>query len=216
MVDLCEPRDLWDHGLPRGAVANAGRRVALVDPVADAFTLGEHCLFDGDLVRLRADANGTMPAGLVAGMSYYIKRIDDARFQLAASSGGAAIDITTAGSNVIVVVPINYEAVCAWASGIVYDMVPAHAVPFVDPVPPVMRATAAELAAWKVMQITGSGQPASLLAMLEAVQKRVARWATGVPIRDENATEPANLSAGAPAASAPYEDRRGWSRYGGL
>lgn len=216
MVDLCAPRDLFDHGLPRGAVANAGRRVSLVDPAADALTLGEHCFFDGDVVRLRADANGSMPAGLTAGTAYYVKRLDDARFQLAASSGGATIDFTTAGANVIVVTPINYEATCAWASEIIFDMVPAHAVPFTSPVPPILRNTAAELAATKIMQVTGSGAPVSLMKIYDEARKRVERWATGVPIRDANATEPANLAATGVSTTAPYEDRRGWSRYGGL
>ncbi len=212
MVDLCEPRDIWEH-LPKGTVANPGRLVALIDPAADAFTLGEHNFADGDVVRFRADA-GAMPAPLGAGTAYYTKPIDDARFQVAATSGGDAIDVTSAGRNVLVIAPVDYAAACRWASRIIEDMIPAHAVPFTSPVPPVLRLTAAEFAALKVMSKTGSGAPVSLTRFYDEARKRVERWATGVPIRDADATEPANLSAS--ASSLPYEDRRGWSRYGGL
>lgn len=217
MVDLCEPRDLWDHGLPRGGVANPGRPVPLIDPLADTFTLGEHCFSDDDVVRLRPAAGGSMPGGLTAGATYYVKVVDDVHFQLAASSGGAAINILTAGQSVLVVAPINYQAACAWASQIVFDMVPAHAVPFTSPVPPILRMTAAELAARKIMQVTGSGESVSLTALADLALKRVERWATGVPIRDANATAAANLAASATLSpTAPNTDRRGWGQYGGL
>lgn len=217
MVDLCEPRDLWDHGLPRGAVANPGRVAALIDPLTDTLTLGEHCFSDDDQVRLRPAAGGSMPAGLTAGATYYVKATDDAHFQLAASPGGSVVNILTAGMSVLVVAPINYQAACAWASQIVFDMVPAHAVPATSPVPPILRMTAAELAARKIMQVTGSGEAVSLTALADMAFKRVERWATGVPIRDANATEASNLAASAARSptAAPL-DVRGWHRYGGL
>lgn len=217
MVDLCEPRDLWDHGLPRGAVANPGRAVSLVDPLTDTLTLGEHCFSDGDSVRLRPANGGSMPGGLTAGATYYVKVTDDAHFQLAAVADGAAINILTAGQSVLVVAPINYAAACAWASQIVCDMVPAHAVPFLDPVPAILRMTAAELAARKIMQVTGSGESVALTALADAAFKRVERWATGVPIRDADATVASNLAASAVLSpTAPLTDRRGWGQYGGL
>ncbi len=216
MVDLCEPRDLWDHGLPRGAVANPGRPVALIDPLTDTLTLGEHCFDDGLSVRLRAANGGTLPGGITAGVSYFVKVVDDARFQLEASVGAGPVDILTAGMSVLVVAPVNYKAACEWASALVYDMVPAHAVPFTLPVPPILRATAAELAARKIMSVTGSGEPASLMSLYDLALKRVERWATGVPIRDPNSTEASNLAASAVSPTAPLTDRRGWSRYGCL
>lgn len=216
MVDLCEPRDLWDNGLPRGAVANPGRPAARIDPAADTITINEHNFFDGDTVRLRPAAGGSMPGGVVEGQSYFVKVVDDARFQLEVAEGAGAVDIQTAGLSVIVVAPVNYTAACAWASGVICDMVPAHAVPFLDPVPPILRTTAAELAARKIMNVTGSGEPVSLTAMADAAFKRVERWATGVPIRDANATEAANLAASSTSTSAAAADPRGWGRYGGL
>lgn len=215
MVDLCEPRDLWDHGLPRGAVANPGRVAALIDPLTDTITLGEHCFFDGDAVRLRPAAGGSMPQGLTAGATYFVKVTDDARFQLEMTVGAGAVNFTTAGMSVLVVAPVNYAAACAWASQLIYDMVPAHAVPFTDPVPPILRMTAAELAARKIMQTTGSGEAVSLTALADLALKRVERWATGVPIRDPNATEAANLATPV-TATAALTDRRGWGTYGAL
>ncbi len=217
MVDLCAPRDLWDHGLTRGAVANPGRLASRIDPLSDTLTLGEHCFSDADLVRLRPANGGSMPGGLVEGAPYYVLVVDDARFQLEASVGAGPVDILTAGASVLVVVPVNYTAACAWASQVVFDMVPAHAVPFVDPVPPILRMTAAELAARKIMQVTGSGESVSLTALADLALKRVERWATGVPIRDANATEASNLAASAVLSpTAPLTDRRGWGQYGGL
>ncbi len=117
----------------------------------------------------------------------------------------------------LVVVPINYKAACEWASQLISDMVPAHAVPFTSPVPPILRMTAAELAARKIMQTTGSGELVSLTALADLALKRVERWATGVPIRDANATEAANLATSAVASpTVPLTDRRGWGQYGGL
>jgi hypothetical protein len=49
--------------------------------------------------------------------------------------------------------------------------------------------------------------------MVTEARKHLARLSTGAPVRDANATAPANLAA---SASAPYVDSRGWSRYGGI
>jgi hypothetical protein len=43
-------------------------------------------------------------------------------------------------------------------------------------------------------------------------EKRIARWAAGIPVRNAPGQTPAGLAA---SATVPYRDRRGWSRYGG-
>lgn len=213
MSEYCSPSDLYSYGLPRGALANPGRVAASVSAATDSFVLGEHGFSTDDPVTFRAEADGNLPSPLVEGVIYYAVVSFSDTFSVAASVGGAPIDLTTDGMNVIVIAPLPIQAAIQWASSIIEDMVPAHLVPFEAPIHDLVRATCAELAAGKLLTIIGAGNK-SLSEMIDAAHKRLARWARGVPLRGENVPKRANLAVGATSASTP--DPTGWRRYGGI
>lgn len=210
MVSYCDESDLYDFGLPRGSLANPARPV-VADATADSFTLDMHGFVDDDEVSFRADPGGSLPTGLSAGVAYFVKRLSEYAFQVAATSGGAAIDFTTAGSRVVAYAPINLGAAIQWASRVLDDaMQGSTLVPLTEPVPEIIRMTCAELAAGKLM--AGRNGSRALHEVIDAATKRAAKWAKVRP-QGENAGKPAGLAA---SATAPYCDRRGWNRFGGI
>lgn len=214
-VSYCTVADLFANGLPRGALANAGRLVAGgggASISANTIPLDQHGLSLNDQFTLRAEAGGSLPAPLVAGTTYYAIPVNDGAFSAAATANGAAIDLTTAGSRILVVVPINYAAAIAYGAALIDDMLPAHIVPLEAPYPPIVTMTNAELAIGKLMQGSGSGSK-SMGEMVDAARKRMADWARGRPLRGTNVPPAANVSV---SATVPYRDARGWSRFGGL
>jgi hypothetical protein len=211
VADYCEPRDVYAHGLPRGAVPNPARLAESVSSSTNAITLSEHGFSLNDPASFRAEAGGSLPAPLVEGTTYYAIALDDARFQVANAEDGAPIDLTTAGSNVLVISPLPIASAITWASQIIDDMLPAHVVPLdADAIPEIVRMTCAELAAGKLARYSGA-ESKPLMEIVDAATKRLERWGKGVPIR--GAVEPPNANL-ARSATAPYRDRRGWNRTG--
>ncbi len=209
----CAPADLYAFGLPRGSIPNPGRPLASVSSSANELTLDEHGLSENTLFRLRVEAGGDMPGGLSAGTPYYALPVDDSRFQVRAVADGPAIDITSDGDaeRVILIVPLDPESWIRWASRLIDELLPAHVVPLVAPYPEVVVMTTAELAAGKGLGFGGTSSR-TLMQARDAAEKRLERWGKGIPVRNAPGQTPANL---AQAATVPYRDRRGWSRYGG-
>jgi hypothetical protein len=211
-LTYAEPSDLYAYGLQRGGVQNAGRLVASVNTTANTLTLDVHGFALNDPIRFRADAGGTLPAPLVEGTDYFAIPVGESTFSVAAAADGSAIDISAAGSRTLVIAPLPIESALNWASRLIDDMLAGHPVPLEAPIPEIVRMTCAELAAGKLQALRGVSS-VSLTAMIDGAQKRLARWALGVPVRGEGAQQPAQLSA---SASVPYSDARGWNRFGGL
>jgi hypothetical protein len=211
--DYCGPSDLYDHGIVRGAVSNRGRVVDAISSSTDTIPLDVHGFELGDPVTLRAEAGGALPAPLAEGTTYYAIPLTESSFKLALTATGPAIDLTSAGAHVVIIAPLPVGAAISWASRVVDDMLPAHVVPLADPVPPIVRFTTAELAAWKLSSRGGSGS-ISLTAIVDAAQKRIARWAAGVPIRGTNVQAASNLAAAGGASLA--RRRSDWDRFGGI
>lgn len=67
-----------------------------VDTGANTITMTAHPFADGDIVRLKTD--GTLPGGLVTSKEYYVIGSTANTIQLSETSGGTAVDITSAGS----------------------------------------------------------------------------------------------------------------------
>jgi hypothetical protein len=214
VIDYCSTSDLNAFGIPRGSVPNPGRVVASVNTTDNTLTLDAHDLSVDEVITFRAGNGGSLPAPLVAGTTYYADPLDDTRFRVRASVGGAAIDLTTAGSIVLLLVPLNKAAAISFASRLLDNMLPSHVVPLdADAIPDVVRHTCAELAAWKLASMRGAASK-SLTDMYKAADEVVKRWAKGVPVRGTPAANKrANLAV---SATAPYVDRRGWNRFGGI
>lgn len=208
----CSAGDLYQFGLPRGALPNPGRLAAFVDATANTITLNTHGFAQDDPVSFRAEAGGSLPAPLGEGLYYFAAPVTDDSFSVALTASGAVIDLLTEGTRTIVIAPLPIAAAISWASRVIDDMLPAHLVPLALPVAEIVRMTCAELAAGKLLSRTGA-QSKSLSEIVDAANKRLSRWALGVPIRGENAPAPANLAT---SATVPYRDSRGWSQFGGI
>lgn len=213
MVDYCTPADLYSFGLPRGSLPNAGRLAGGVNVTTNAIELDAHGFETGDPVTFRAESGGVLASPIQAGVTYYAIPVTDSSFRVSLTVGGDAIDITTAGSGLIVIAPLPIASAIAWATKIVEDMLPAHVIPL-DVVPEIVKMTTAELAIAKLASITG-GKSAVTTDMVDFAQKRLARWAKGVPLRGDANARPAAASC-AQTAIAPFNDARGWHRYGGI
>lgn len=212
MAGYCDPSDLFDYGMPRGAVPNPGRLLDTVNASTDACALDVHGFAADDPVMFRAEAGGSLPAPLAEGTTYYAIPVDESHFKVAATAGGAAIDLTTAGENVLAISPLPVAAAIVWASRFIDDMLPAHVVPLTAPYPPRIVSVCAELAAAK-LATRGGFVSKALADVRDGAVKALERWAKNVEIRGENAPQPAQ---GAASASVPYDDSRGWGRFGGL
>src|SRR5712692_90526 len=68
----------------------------VADPATDILTARNHGRSNGAAVKVFS--NGTLPAPLAAGTTYYVRDATTNTLKLAATNGGAAIDITTAGT----------------------------------------------------------------------------------------------------------------------
>lgn len=69
----------------------------VVDATANTLTATGHCIENADCVRL-TNTGGVLPAGLYAQINYYAINVSGSTLQLALTAGGAAVDITGAGT----------------------------------------------------------------------------------------------------------------------
>lgn len=210
----CGRADLYNFGLPRGSIPNSGRLVLSTSATADAFTLGEHGFSAGDPVTFRAEMGGSMPAPLIAGTTYYALPVSESVFQVAATAGGPAIDLTTAGAEVLVSSPLPIESAIEWGAETINLALIAHAVPLEAPYPPIIVMVNAELAAAKLGYFSGATSK-SLTDVMASAQKKIDTWAKGVPLRGSGVSRDDRTNT-PQSASVPYCDRRGWGRFGGL
>lgn len=80
----------WDYLL--------GPRINVVaDASTDALTATSHGLANGNRVQVQ-NTGGTLPGGLAVSTVYYVVGATTNTFQLSATSGGSAIDITSTGN----------------------------------------------------------------------------------------------------------------------
>ncbi len=203
--------DLYTYGLPHGALSNAARLV-VANATTNAFTLDEHGYSSGDVVSFRADADGSLPGGISEAVDYYVLRVNHYLFRVAATSGGAAIDLSSAGEFAMVMSELPITGALTWASLIIEQNLLAHCVPLEAPYHELIVATCAELAIGK---LTAGGESKSLAAMVEAAGKRVAAWSKGQPLRGDGKPAAAQAAGVAQSVSVPYLDARGFGRFGG-
>jgi hypothetical protein len=205
--EYCEIADLYDHGLPRGALPNEGRLVADVSAASEIMSLDGHGFRADAELLFRAEAGGTLPAPLAAGTTYYAIPLTADTFQVSATAGGAAINLTTAGSNVFVHTPLSFAATIRWASALVDGMLPAHVVPL-DEVPEIVKSVTAMLAAAKLLTQTGGAGEGAIAAGMAFAKKSIDGWVKAQPIRGATVPRAANLAV---AGSLTSADPRGWA-----
>lgn len=205
----CVASDLYLYGLPRGALASPGRLVGAASATTDTLELDGHGFDDDTALQFRTAGGGTLPSPIVEGTTYYAIVVDEWHFQIAASAGGAAIDLTTEGTTFTVYAPLPIASALEEGARMIDDMLPAHVVPLTSPYPDVIVMTNAQLAAAKLLALTGNAS-ASLAATYDDARKRVERWARGVPVRGTNAP------TGAQHATYAATSTSSWKTYGGI
>ena len=154
-----------------------------------------------------------MPAPLVADTAYYAIPVNGDAFQVSATPGGSAIDLTTAGSRFVVIAPINYSASIAFASRLIDELTVGQVVLRAgEPIPEIIKMVCAQIAVGQLALISGSVST-SLAEIVKGAKSLLDGWAKGQPLRAENRSAAANVAA---SASVPYLDSRGWNRFGRL
>lgn len=92
----------WDIG-------SSPKTVSAVNTGTDTLTSNSHGMTDGTLVKITSTTS--VPGGLSTSNYYYIKSAAANTFQLSATSGGSAIDITSAGSGTITVYKLDEPSI---------------------------------------------------------------------------------------------------------
>lgn len=207
MTAYATRRDVYRYGLPRGTLGARARLVASSVASTDTLELEDHGFETDDALVVRATEGGTLSSPLVSGTTYYVIRLSDSTFKLAAAAAGSAINLSTDGVSMLVAPELPFDEVLEFYSRFVDAFCPAHLVPFTAPVPVVVVATVAELAAKKLQALSGVTS-ASVSEAEIAAKAQLERWAKGIPLRDVAATASANLAVRSSLDST--SDPRGW------
>lgn len=194
-------------GLPRGLLGNEGR-ICVASSSSDSFELNEHGFETDDAVSVRATGSGSLPAPLAEATTYYAIRLTASSFQLSATEGGSAIDLTTDGDEMMVIEELPFDQLLEFYSRWVDGVIP-HAVPLETgddgKYPMLVRGVVAKLVAKALLN--HDGKSSQLVDAAEIASKQqLERWAAGVPVRDAAITQTTNAAITASGASDP----RGW------
>ncbi len=197
--------DLLAHGLPAGVLVEPARVVSAADATTNRLTIEAHMFTADKPVQLRADPGGSLPAPLSESTVYYARPVSgsESLLELAATPGGATINLTTAGAapfSIVETLGPKIDACLEEASRRVDMHLPAHSVPLEAPYPSVVVAIVAKLAAEDLIGRLGLSIPAiSDRARIAAAM--LANLARGLPLRDSRATAPSNLARFFPMVS---------------
>ncbi len=198
--------------LPLGALPTASGIAASSLAGSDVITYDGHGFETDDAVTVRAEESGSLSAPLAEGTTYYAIRVNHASFKLAATAGGAAIDLTSNAVSMFVLRDPDFDywigVYSRWADA----SFPAHLVPFAAPVPSLVESIVADLCAKRMFNV--GGQASETLKEMEiASAAQLARFHGGMPVRDTAATASANLAITSTLGNAA--DPRGWCGSGG-
>lgn len=194
--------------LPPGAVVSPTGILASCLASSDVLTYDGHGLETDTQVTVRAASAGTLSAPLAEGTTYYAIRLTNATFKLAATAGGAAINITSNGVEMFVTREPNFDDVIEFVSRWAEGFFPAHLVPFTAPIHPLVRGVVADVSAKRILNANGQDSAAVNAAEL-AGKAILERYAAGMPLRGAAVTAPANLAITATSVSSG-SDPRGW------
>jgi hypothetical protein len=194
--------------LPPGAITSPTGILASCLASSDVLTYDGHGLETNDEVTVRAASAGTLSAPLVAGAVYYAIRLTNSTFKLAASAGGAALNITSDGVEMVVTREPKFDDVIEFVSRWADTFLPAHVVPLTAPIHPLVRGVVADVSAKRILNANGQDSAAVTAAEL-AGKAILERFAAGMPLRGGTAQVPSNLAITATSVSSGA-DPRGW------
>ncbi len=203
--------------VPRGAIKEPARAIASADAVLNRLELEGHGLADDDVIQFTVDQGGALPAPLALLTPYYAKLVDigggvksSSLFQVAATAGGAAIDLTTSGTKPFrMFAPADaiIDAALELFSRRADRECTAHAVPFTAPYPPEVVDMVLILTANRLVRRLGLGGFGHLKDEEDAVMRNFASF-KNTPSRDATATASTNKAI-VVSASASQESARG-------
>ena len=200
MTAYATTQQFYEHGIPAGVVVQRRRQITSVDTTNDRLTVANHGLVEDQPVKFVADPSASLPAPLVAGTTYYAKPVSGigSQFQVAATPGGAAIDLTDSGTQpfgIAVDADALITASLAFTAREIDDACPAHEVPFTAPYPDwVIRMNAVLAADDVVNNKLGRNHRGIRRAADEARAELAMRREKSLPVRDTKATASASLT----------------------
>ena len=206
-MGYCEKQDVYRF-VPAGILAVPGRLVSSASASTELLTLDGHGLVLNQTISFRAEAGGSLPSPLVAGTTYYAKPVSDSTFQVAATSGGTAINLTTTGSNIVLIADLPWADWIAECSAMIDQTLVAHVVPITGPIPEPVRVYCSALLAFRALSHVGAST-GSVQSSIEFWAKQAKEWARGVPLRGANVPVAGNLAS---SFSGVAGDPRGWTR----
>jgi len=192
--------------LPPGAITSPTGILASCLASSDVLTYDGHGLETNDEVTVRAASAGTLSAPLVAGAVYYAIRLTNSTFKLAASAGGAALNITSDGVEMIVTREPKFDDVIEFVSRWADTFLPAHVVPLTAPIHPLVRGVVADVSAKRILNANGADSAVVNAAEL-AGKAILERFAAGMPLRGGTAQVPSNLAITATSVSSGGDPR---------
>lgn len=197
--------DVYAYGLPRGSLYLHARAVAAVNVAGNWLEVEGHGCETDDAIQFRTE-DGSLAAPLATGTTYYAEPLDESRLRVRASAGGSALDLTTTGEHMDLVVPVGpqMDALLETFSRWIDSMLVGHEVPLEEPYPQWVTYVVAVRTAAALARILGLGTAGDRI--YEAERAAIAdaqRMAKGVPLRPEVA--PSNLARG----SSPVPARMG-------
>lgn len=208
-MGYCTTADVYSK-VPPGTITNPGRAVASVSVSTNTLVVANHGLADDDVVRVVADAGGSVPTGLSASTDYYAIVVNDDSIQVAATVGGAAIDLTTTGSNVLLVRELPFTTWIANATALMDQTALGNVAIDETAIPQVVRDMTAALAAHEALTFVGAST-VDLERVIDRTQKLFDRWLRGAAIRGTNAPSGAAVAV---AGTAATTSARGYSNGG--
>lgn len=208
-MGYCEPTDvyLW---IPEGSVPTPRRLLSAVSAATDVMSLDGHGFAADAELLFRAEAGGSLPSPLVEGTAYYAAPLTDSTFSVAATAGGSVVNLTTAGSNVVVISEIPWARWIAIATDRIDGMLFGHRTPLDAPYPASVTYYAAGLVAEMALGFAGA-QTASIIERLKVAHLEFERWRKGATIRGAVVPAAANKAI---RGTVTASDPRGWAARG--
>ncbi|MCL2777724.1 MAG: hypothetical protein FWD73_06940 [Polyangiaceae bacterium] len=179
--------------LPPGSLGSATGIAACSAANTDEITYDGHGFESGDPVRVRALEGSHLSSPLEEGTTYYAIRTSNSAFKLAATEGGAPIDLTSDAFDVFVYRDPDFDGFIEFYSRWADTFLPAHVVPLEPPVHPLVRGIVADLVAARLLNIGGQDS-ALMTAVRTEAMLQLKDFARGYPLRGAPTTASANLS----------------------
>jgi hypothetical protein len=210
----CTKQDALDW-LGGGAIRSEARLLAAVDVGSNTLTLDSHALATGRPLRFRVEDGGSIMDPLAVAVEYYSIELTDSTFQVSATPGGPAIDITTAGDRVSVIRVVPWQEYILDESAKIDEDFIGNAPVGDGDVPRIIKHYASGMVIERALVFSGAGVDEALEKRLQRIHDDYERYRAGKPLRAPEKPPATNTAASGPRLSASAADARGWRRHCG-